>query len=154
MTPDAIAFWANVVTLVAAPLGLVGLGVAIWTLWAARRAASAAAVIPLNEAFRQAWLHFVKASDDDEKQYAFADILNLLELACAIYQDKLLVAKGGKLLEDYVLHALKLIERNNSLRPTIEQLMVTPLTFKHIADFLQQHRSEFATLQFPPEGSV
>ena len=145
-TIDAVAFYANVATLVAAPLGLFGLAIAIRALWAARRAGSAAALIALNESFRQAWLQHTLAPED-RRSYTFSDVMNLLELACAIYKDKLFVARGGRLLRDYLFHVLKLIEQNDDTRPRIQEMFLTPRTFEHITNFLKQHRSDFRRLQ-------
>ena len=123
-TMNDVAFYANIATLIAAPLGLAGLVVALWQLLAARRAASATTVVALNESFRQAWLHYVGVSDEDDeaKQYAFSDIMNLLELASAIDEDKLFVAKGGVLHRDYLLHVLKLIEQSDEARERMQKM--------------------------------
>lgn len=148
-TIDAVGFYASVATLVAAPLGLIGLIVAIWQLWAGRKAASAATVIALNESFRQAWLLSSQASDDDGKQYAFSDVINLLETACAVAEDKLLVARGGKLLEDYLCHMLILIQQSDDARQRIERMFVTPQTFGHIKIFLAGHRPQVKGIKIP-----
>ena len=147
-TIDAIAFCANMATLVAAPLGLIGLLVAILQLRWGRRGASAATVIALNESFRQAWLHYAQVSHEG-KQHAFADIMNLLETACAIEEDKLLVAKGGKLLEDYLCHVLILIQQSDDARQRIECMFVTNQTFDHIINFLARHRREITKIKIP-----
>jgi hypothetical protein len=100
--------------------------------------------------FRQAWLHYVQVSDNDAaKQHAFADIMNLLELACAIDEDKLFVAKGGELHRDYLLHLLKLIEQSDDARKRMQQMFMTPKTFLHIADFLKHNRIEFTRFTIP-----
>jgi hypothetical protein len=148
-TSDAVAFYANVATLVAAPLGLIGLWVAICQLSAGRNAASAAAVIALNESLRQAWLHFVQTTDGDKRQHAFADIVNLLESACAIDDDMLFVGSGGTLLGDYILHQLKLIEQSDDALQRIEKMFVTEKTFLHISNYLRRRRGDFKRLRIP-----
>jgi hypothetical protein len=151
-TIEVIAFCASVATLVAAPLGLIGLLVAIFQLRASRRGASATTVIALNESFRQAWLHYSQVSDEG-RQHAFADIMNLLEIACAIEEDKLLVAKGGKLLEDYLCHVLILIQQSEDARQRIERMFVTDRTFDHIINFLSRHRPEISEIKIPLAGA-
>src|ERR1700730_11073730 len=99
---DAIALWANVGTLIALVLNAVALYVTARQLFIGRRAASAGALIALSESFRQAWLQFSNAGDEDAKQHTFADVMNLLESACAIFEDRLFVGRAGRLLEDYL----------------------------------------------------
>jgi hypothetical protein len=74
---DAVAFYANIATLIA-------VFIAAWQVRLGRKAASAGAFMTLNESLRQAWLHFSTVSDEG-KQHAFADVMNLLESACAIF---------------------------------------------------------------------
>jgi hypothetical protein len=143
-----VALWANIATLVAVCLGAIALFVTARQLRAGRRGASAGALIALNESFRQAWLQFSQASEE-WKQHTFSDIMNLLECACAIYEDKLFVGKGGKLLEDYLCHVLILIQQSDDARQRIERMMLTPKTFDHILKFLQSHRPEIKGIKLP-----
>jgi hypothetical protein len=145
---DALAFWASIATLVAVALNVIALFVMARQLRTGRRAASAGALIALNESFRQAWLQFSQASED-WRQHTFSDIVNLLETACAIDEDKLFVGKGGKLLEDYLCHVLILIQQSDDARQRIERMMLTPLTFKHILNFIQRHRREIKGIKLP-----
>jgi hypothetical protein len=145
---DAVAFWASIATLVAVALNVIALLMMARQLRTGRTAASAGALIALNESFRQAWLQFSQASED-WRQHTFSDIMNLLESACAIDEDKLFVGKGGKLLEDYLCHVLILIQQSDDARQRIERMMLTPLTFKHILKFIQRHRREIKGITLP-----
>jgi hypothetical protein len=146
---DAIALWANVGTLIALVLNAIALFVAARQLFDGRRAASAGALIALNESFRQAWLQFSKAGEEDAKQHGFADVMNLLESACAIFEDKLFVGRAGRLLEDYLCHVFVLIAQSEDARKRIEALMLTEKTFEHILRFLQRHRDRVKGFSFP-----
>jgi hypothetical protein len=105
------------------------------------------AFIALNESFRQAWLHF--SNDQDRKQYAFADVMNLLESACAIFDEKLFVGKTRRLLEDYLCHIFILIQQSDDAKARIERLMMTERTFEHIVKFLQHHREAIKGITLP-----
>jgi hypothetical protein len=148
---DAIALWANVGTLIALVLNAVALYVASRQLFDGRRAGSAGALIALNESFRQAWLQFSNAQEEDAKQHTFADVMNLLESACAIFEDKLFVGRAGDLLEDYLCHVFGLIGQSEDSRKRIEGMMLTDKTFEHILRFVQRHRDRIKNFNIPTE---
>jgi hypothetical protein len=139
---DAVAFYANIATLIA-------VFIAAWQVRLGRKAASAGAFMTLNESLRQAWLHFSTVSDEG-KQHAFADVMNLLESACAIFDEKIFVGKVKTLLEDYLCHVFILIQESDDARERIEQhMMLTDKTFEHIGKFLRQHRKRINRIQLP-----
>lgn len=142
---DAVAFYANIATLIA-------VFIAAWQVRLGRKAASAGAFMTLNESLRQAWLHFSAVSEQGSEQqrlHAFSDVMNLLESACAIFEDKIFVGKVGTLLEDYLCHVLILIQQSEDARSRIERIMVTEKTFDHILRFVAQHRSRISGIQLP-----
>jgi len=145
---DAVAFYANIGTLVAVALTAIALFLTARQLRIGRRAASAGAFIALNESFRQAWLHFSNV-DEGRKQYAFADVMNLLESACVIFDEKIFVGKVATLLEDYLCHVFILIQESDDTRERIEKMILTHKTFEHITKFLRQHRKRIARIQLP-----
>ena len=147
---DAVAFWANIATLVVLVLTVVALFVAGRQLFHGRRAASAGSVIALNESFRQAWLQFRNAGDEGTKYYTFADIMNLLEIACAIFEDKIFVGRGGRLLEDYLCDVFNLIEQSEDAKKRIESMIHGEKKFKHILVFLRCHQDQIKRLTLPP----
>lgn len=148
-TADAIAVLANLATLVGLPLALIALSVAAWQVILSRRATTASAVIALNESFRQAWHVFTKAANDDDRQHAFADIMNLLETTCSIFEDGSLVGKTGTLLEDYLCHVFTLIQSSDDARQRIQAMFNTRTTFDHCIRFLAQHRTKIGNLYVP-----
>lgn len=145
---DAVAFYANIGTLVAVALTAIALFLTARQLRIGRRASSAGAFIALNESFRQAWLHFSNI-DEAGKQYAFTDVMNLLDSACAIFDEKIFIGKVATLLEDYLCHVFILIQESPDARGRIEQMMMTSKTFEHIVKFLRQHRTRIDKIQLP-----
>lgn len=146
---EIVAFWANVATLITLVLTVGALVVTAWQLFVGRKAASAGALIALNESFRQAWLNFSRAADDEARQHAFADVMNLLEAACAIFEDKMFIGRAGKLLEDYLCHVFILIRDSDDARERIQAMIVTEKTFEHIYNFLRSHRKQVRGIQLP-----
>jgi hypothetical protein len=146
-TMDAIAFWANIGTLIALLLNAVALFLAAWQIKIGRSGASAGALIALNESFRQAWLQFTNASNDDAKHHAFADVVNLLETACAVFKDKLFVGSTRELLKSYLCEVFVLIENSEDGRRRLESLFTTPDTFKHMVGFLSTHREQVTKIR-------
>jgi len=147
---DAIIFWA---TLLALGFNAVALFLTARQLWAGRRGASASSVIALNESFRQSWLLFNRATTEFEKQYAFSDVMNLIEIACAIFEDKLFVGKSGKLLEDYLCHVFILIQETDDFRNRLEKMFLTPKTFIHALTFLKTHRNQVRGIELPLQST-
>jgi hypothetical protein len=147
---DTVAFWANIATLVLLVLTVVALRIGAKQLYDGRRAASGGALIALNESFRQAWLQFSNAKDEGKKQYTFSDVMNVLNMACAIFDDKLFVGQGGRLLEDYLCHVFSLIGESDDAKGRIERMITTDKTFEHILRFVRNHRPQIKGFKLPP----
>jgi hypothetical protein len=145
---DAVAFFANIATLVAVTFTAIALFLAARQLLIGRRAASAGAFVALNESLRQSWLHF-STVDEAGKQYAFTDVMNLLESACVIFDEKIFVGKVETLLEDYLCHVFILIQESDDARGRIEPMMMTGKTFEHIVKFLRQHKQRIVGIELP-----
>ncbi len=147
-TVDAIALYANIATIAVVFFNAIALLVAARQLSTGRSGASAGAYVTLNESLRQAWLHFSSVSDDG-KQHAFADVMNLLEAACAIFDDRVFVGKVATLLEDYLCHVFIVIQESDDARNRIEQMILTDKTFEHILRFVSRHRSRIKGIKLP-----
>lgn len=144
-----VSFWANVGTLVALILNVVAIAFAVIQLKAGQRASSAASLISLHESFRQAWLQFTRASNNLEEQHAFADIMNLLEIACASFGDKSFSGKSGSVLESYLCHIFSLIGQSKEAADRLDGMFTTDKTFQNIVLFLKTHRSQIQSLRLP-----
>jgi hypothetical protein len=145
---DAVAFYANIATLVAVALTAIALFLTARQLRIGRRATSAGAFIALNESLRQAWLQFSNI-DEAGKQYAIADVMNLLESACVIFDEKIFVGKVETLLEDYLCHVFILIQESDDARGRIEHMMLADRTFEHIVKFLRHHHKRISKIELP-----
>ena len=77
--PDAVAATSLLV-------GCVALGVGFYAVNRANKTTSAATMVTLNEGFRTAWGRFLSASEQ-QKTTELADLLNLFEIACAVWQE-------------------------------------------------------------------
>lgn len=108
---DAISATANVATVIALVFTLL-------EFRSGRRAASASAVISINESFRQAWTRFLDAPADDERRRyaALADIANLVETGCALQEDAVFAGRSGELLENYLCYVLSLFNNDATAR--------------------------------------
>jgi hypothetical protein len=125
---------------------VVALLVAVWQLWLGRRASSGSALISLNESLRQAWLQVkdaVRKGDDKEIQYAFSDAMNLLEVACAAWEDCLFTGKTGLVMKQYLIELLTDIFSNKGPRDRIEKMRHAPGTFVHIRHFVRANFGQF-----------
>jgi hypothetical protein len=136
---------ANVVTVFGLPLAVFALAVAIKQLVLARRATAAGVLVPLHESFRQTWLHFVSAKEEDERTHAFADIFNLVELGCAVSNDGLLRGRSGALLVSYLRHVLAHIQSSDDARTRMEASLHTERSYENIAAFLRKHKGQITT---------
>jgi hypothetical protein len=138
---EAVQYWSGLATTLALPF-------AIWAVWyagrqlsLARKAGSGSSLIALNEAFRECWKEFL-AGDDEKKQYAFAELANALEIACAVFRDKFFFGHSADLLENYLLSVFRLIEANADARERMIGLLQTRRTFENIVEFLGSHRRQ------------
>jgi hypothetical protein len=138
---DAVQYWSGLAT-------ICGLLIAVGAVWyagrqfaLARKTGSGSSLIALNEAFRECWKDFL-AGDDAKKTFAFAELANTLEIACAIFRDKVFFGHTAALLENYLLSVFRLIEADADAQERIIRLLQTPKTFENIVAFLRTHRGQ------------
>jgi hypothetical protein len=138
---DVVQYWSALATILALPF-------AVWAVWyggrqlsLARKAGSGASLIALNEAFRECWKDFL-TGDEAKKSFAFAELTNALEIACAVFRDRVFFGHSADLLENYVLSVFRLIEANTDASERMVGLLHTPRTYENIAEFLRLHRGQ------------
>jgi hypothetical protein len=136
---DLVTFWAAVATLVALPLGLAAVVYAGSQLSLAQKAGSGASLLTLSEAFRECWGAYIAAETEPARQLAFGDLANSLEIACALFRDKIFFGKSRDLLERYLMDVFWLIESNVDARERLAALVQTLRTFENIAEFVENH---------------
>jgi hypothetical protein len=128
--------------------------VAVWTNRLSKASASAGTIVTLNQAFREAWGHLSYAEDEIRKEFAIAELLNLLEIACAIRLEKSLSPKTKKLIDDYLKNVIQALKRNPSINAIAKQLIQASTTFEFIKQyhnkFIRQKRKRLSVV-IPPE---
>ncbi|MBU1306567.1 MAG: hypothetical protein KKF33_13745 [Alphaproteobacteria bacterium] len=140
---EQVAAWA---TTVGVPIGLVGIGFAIYQTSLARRTASASVTLASWEAFRAAWQRYDEAADDAAMLSAFNDVLNLIEANCAIFRDGLLIGHAGDSLQNYLVNTLVKIDRSDKAVQLVGELMETDTTFSDIRWFLAKQQAKSGDL--------
>ena len=94
-------------------ISFVALVVSWFGIWRANRTTSAATLVTLNEGFRQAWTRFFDAQQEGQ-HYELAELLNLFEIACAIYLEKSLSGNARALMFEYLDNVLQHLVRNST----------------------------------------
>jgi hypothetical protein len=142
---EAIQYWSGLTTIVGFPVALVALWLTKRQLSLSQRAGSATALVALHDSLQHGWSRFLGAQNT-ERQLAFGDLCNTIEISCAALSDRIFFGESRVLLEDYLLNALKLMETNDSAREQLLQLLQDPETFINIRRFLTRRRKEFRSL--------
>jgi len=127
-------------------IAIASLTVSASTLWIAYRTirqgnknSSTAILIALNDAFRAAWERYISA-EDTKKSHEFAELLNVLEIACAIHHEGSLFGVSKTLSRDYIENIIILIENDDKARMLLETMIHAPNTFEFIALFRKRMR--------------
>ena len=130
------SFW----DLAALSASLGALVIAVVALRRSDRNASAATLVSLYEALRGAWARYLAAKKPVAAEFEFAELVNLLELACAIHQDKAVHGASREMLEEYLLDVLSIFRDDAGARQQIALLRDRPNTFKYLKRFLSEMR--------------
>jgi hypothetical protein len=144
--------WIAAASLVVATAALV---ISIYAIRRANNTTSSATLVTLNEAFRQAWERYlqVPAPEPDTSSYNFAELLNLLEIACAIYLEGSVSGNSRTLMVDYLNNVLAHLLETPSTHVHVLQLLQTEKTFEFIKKFLKKLKKKPSILSvtIPPE---
>jgi len=141
---------SDLIALASLAVAAVALLISVYAIIRANATASAATLVTLNEGFRQAWERCLRRQDDDATNYELAELLNLLEIACAIYLEKSLSGNSRKLIFEYLDSVLSLLIKNSSLNDRVPRLLQTDKTFIFIKRFLKKKRSTLS-VTIPPD---
>jgi hypothetical protein len=140
--------WIAIVSLAVA---IVALGVAIFAISRANKTTSAATLVTLNEAFSQAWERFLQPqSEPDTADYSLGELLNLLEIGCAIYIEKSLTGNSRELMREYLGNVLSLLIKTPEVNDRALHLLQTQATFIFIKRFLKA-RPRGLSVTIPPK---
>jgi hypothetical protein len=144
ITTDLIAE-ASLVVAVAA------LGLAAYSVFRANKTTSAATLVALNEAFRQAWERSLRCSPTEPQlKNEIAELLNLLEIACAVYLEKSISGNSRSLLVEYLNNVFAILIKTPSFSSLVPKLMQTENTFIFIKKFLNRQR-RILSVTVPPQ---
>lgn len=141
MTGEQVQFWSGTATILALPVGIGALIYAGCQLSLARKAGSGASLIALSESFRQNWKVYLAATTDAERNYAFGDLSNSLEIACAVFSDGVFHGRSKTVLEAYLINVFALIEVSALARQHLEDLLEVKETFEDIRIFAERHQT-------------
>jgi hypothetical protein len=142
MLPDkeAVEYWAGIATIIGLVFAVAGVWYAAVQFSLARKASSAAAVVPLGDTFRECRRGFFKADSDQERHFHFAELANALETACAISRDNILFGHTKPVLEHYLASVFEIIETSDEAAQLLSKYLETPETWENIVWFLNKHK--------------
>lgn len=140
--------WIAVASLIIASAAL---GISLYAIVRANATTSAATFVTLNEGFRQAWDRCLQPGAGQGAENAgLAELLNLLEIACAIYLEGSVSGNSRGLIAEYLNSVLSLLTKSPVLNPQVPPLLQTKDTFIFIKKFLRMKCSTLS-VTIPPE---
>lgn len=110
-----------------------------YAIMRANKTTSAATMVSLSEAFRNAWVRLFQAQGD-EKEVELAELLNLFEIACAISLEGSLSGNSAVIINEYLQNALLLLAQNEYAELHVGALLQSESTFVFIRGFLKIKR--------------
>ena len=128
------------IALVGVAVTVVGLGFAAYAIHRSNQNSAAAALLTFYEAVRQAWERFLRATDTNDKEYQFAELANLLEVACALHVKSVFVGVSRELMTEYLDDVGKLLDTSEEAKRQIEQLIHSKTTFKYLRIYLERRK--------------
>lgn len=131
--------FADKIALVSFLVSLVALAVSIFAIIRANNTTSGSTIVSLNEAFRQAWDRYFNPKTPEQKPYELAELMNLLEIACAVYDEWSLSGNARELVFDYLQRNLSLLIGHKEINAEIERLLQDKETFLFIRKFLRKN---------------
>lgn len=134
-TSDQIALWSLAVAILA-------LSVAALAIYKGNRNASVATLVTLYEASRQAFQRFLSAKTEGDKRYELCELMNLLEIAAAILNERSFAGVSKEIQREYLNEVLELLIGNDYARETIDDMLSSPSTFAHIRKFYSNKRNQ------------
>ena len=137
-SPEAVSYWSGLFTIGGFIIAIIGIFYAARQFWLARKAASVATFLPLLETLSKCWEALDKA-DGDARTYRMGEWCNSLEIATAVFRDRMFAGSTRELLRQYLVDIFKLIQDAEPLRAEFSKLVDKPTTFQNIRWFLRAH---------------
>lgn len=111
-TSDAIATASLAVAFCA-------LAVAWYAIKRANKTTSAATMVTLNEGFRSAWGRFL-AAEGNQRETELAELLNLFEIASAIWLEGSVSGHSAELMGEYLDNVLRMLTNDPLARNDVK----------------------------------
>jgi hypothetical protein len=127
---------SDLIASAALAVALAALGVSWYGIRRSNKTTSAATLVTLNEGFRQAWDRFLSDNVQD-REYELAELMNLLEVACAAHEEGSITGNSRTLLFDYLDRVLRALIRNPYANEQIGSLLQSKDTYKFVRRFLK-----------------
>ncbi len=83
---------------------------------------------------------YLQAESSERRAFEFAELANLLELACAVYLDAGVHGAAREMLGEYLNEVLEILGSDHGMRKQLSELKERPTTYKYLKRFLTQAR--------------
>jgi ATP-dependent DNA ligase len=113
---------------------------AAYQVWLGRRTAVLQALQEFFKTISERERAFASASSE-QRENAFVDFLNALELYAAAYIKRLVTGVSRELVKDKLIDSLVLIEGAPHWHEKIEDAVTSQPTFKYLKRFVTKHRA-------------
>jgi hypothetical protein len=122
-------------------VALFALLLAAYAIYRSNRNTSAATLVTLNEALRQAWDRLLPPGGNIDVSQ-FAELMNLFEIACAISLERSLAGNSKSLMAHYLNSVSKMLINNQTTKSEIPKLLHEKSTFQYVKKFLNIKRTD------------
>src|SRR3990167_4966902 len=126
---------ALTIAVISVMAAIVAVIVSLVALHRADKNTSLATLVSINEGMSQAWRHYLHDETAEERELAFGDLINLLEIGCAAYLNGSIHHDSKGLLGQHLCSTLDIIGGHAPARDALHALREAPSTFEHLAKF-------------------
>lgn len=140
-------------------VAVAALFVAIWAIRKSDKNSSVAMLVALSEAYRSGWQRVVQSikaiqndpNGPDTRYTTFSELLNFIEIGCAIINDDALTGFPKKIVNKFLVDSLELIVGNDYAKNQIPRMLTDETTFEHIKTFIKSLRNQPLRFIIPKE---
>jgi hypothetical protein len=138
--------WVDVISIAASIATILTLPYAAYQVRLSKMSSStAAAAIMFSQI--SAKLELLLSSNATSNQYQMTvDLLNEMELCCAVYLDGQLAGYSGKFARVFLKDVLEAVEHNEMLLGFVRKAIHTPHTFECIRIFCRRYKTDWEAL--------
>lgn len=129
---------ASIGDLVSLAIALVALVFSIVALHRSDRTSSAGTLVSIYDSIGGAWDRFLNASTEAKQNFELAELLNRLEVACAMSLGQGIHGAAKELLDEYVESSLLAIASDDAGALSLHRMRDQPTTFKYILRFVRR----------------